>query len=804
MFNYHNNESLRKLVVGFGNLFNDMYVGKYNKNNTLVEKDRVPLTYGPKEKFIRRIKEVSTISDVTRSRITLPRMGFEMLGMSYDPTRKANKLRKTGGTITNGAQAYNYAEVPYLVNFGLYTFTRNIEENLQLVEQILPIFAPEFIISMNFNDLNKKVNVPIILTSSGISEIYEGDFSETRSITTTFSFIAKTYVYGEIKEQGVVENAELRMFEGGFEPDTDPESDLDQDGGTPGFGSGTPIPKPPPAVRPTNAIGIREIKEPIGIDSETVDTISRGPLAVSGYYPLYTTASGAVAASPHPTIVREGETTVGYHTHALDKTIYYMPNGLVMNKTMFHGNYPDLEPGPEIIDDPVEYSPPLIIGAGGNNVAWRSEQMLDGNPESLFFTIGDFFSADYRTMTLEEYDAKTDESIREAIQFNLNQLDARGVVRNSYLNENTTGWIMHNIEHPTSFGQIRFWDDEKINLWSRNAIRRTQIFREFVPNAKIGIWSFGSPVNPTAEINYVGNVITPPGYPDGIDSGLYFRNKHVEKSVKASQVEYNGETLFEAIHWLAPTFYQTTGEPGTDPRQRTIDGQRTDHAKQICDAIFAANGERKPVVGLYAQNYQIGPNEGRWAGELNSIEMAEMIGYADHSALWYYPTSYMDSTFENCRDRLEYDVDNRLEGIDTYDTYVSPDADVDPDVDPDPVGGIDDRPDDDRPDDDIADVTIGDAPFKPVPDFEPVPPTIKPPGFVAPDTEDGDSDGGGTVPEPGGTDDDSDDGGTVPEPGGTDDDSDGGGTVPEPGGTDDDSGSGTIPQPRSGGSGYGY
>jgi len=797
MFNYHNNESLRKLVVGFGNLFNDMYVGKYDKNNTLVEKDRVPLTYGPKEKFIRRIKEVSTISDVTRSRITLPRMGFEMLGMSYDPTRKANKLRKTGGTITNGAQAYNYAEVPYLVNFGLYTFTRNIEENLQLVEQILPIFAPEFIISMNFNDLNKKVNVPIILTSSGISEIYEGDFSETRSITTTFSFIAKTYVYGEIKEQGVIENAELRMFEGDFEPNTELEADLDQESEIPGFGGGTPIPKPPPAIRPTNAIGVTEIKEPVGFDSETVDTVSRGPFAVSGYYPLYTTASGAVAASPHPTLVREGETTVGYHTHTLDKTLYYMPNGLVMNKTMFHGNYPDLEPGPEIIDDPVEYSPPFIIGAGSNNVPWRSEQMLDGNPESLFFTIGNFFSADYKTMTLEEYDAKTDESIRETIQYNLNQLDARGVVRNSYLNENTTGWIMHNIEHPTSFGQIRFWDDEKITLWTKNAIRRTQIFREFVPNAKVGIWRFGDAVNPTAELNYVGDVITPPGYPDGIDSGLYFRNKHVENSVKASQIEYNGETLFEAVDWLAPTFYQTSGEgQPTDPRQRLIDGQRTDHTKQLCDAIFAANGERKPVVGIYAQNYQFGPNQGSWAGELNCIEMTQMLGYADHNALWYWPLSYMDANFEYCRDKLEYDVDNLLEGIDTYGTYESSDTDIVPD--PDPIGGDgdrpdddrpdDDRPDDDRPDDDIPEVTLGDAPDRPVPDSNTVPPTPRPPGFVAPDTEDDDSDGGGTVPEPGST----------------DDDSGGSGTVPEPGSTDDDSGgSGTVPQPRSGG-GYGY
>lgn len=326
MFSYYNNESLRKLVVGFGNLFNDMYVGKYDKDGNLTEKDRVPLTYGPKEKFIRRIKEVSTISDVTRSRITLPRMGFEMLGMSYDPTRKANKLRITSGAVSDGEAQSGFSAVPYLVNFGLYTFTRNIDENLQLVEQILPYFSPEFIISVNFNDVDKKVNVPIVLTSTGISEIYEGDFSETRSITTTFSFIAKTYVYGKIAPSPVITQSEISMFE-----DTD---------------TGDP-------TREINSIEIIEVKE---TPTENVEIISNtGPFSVDGYYPLYSNAEDAVAASPSPDLIRPGETTVGYHTHVLDGVKYYMPNGLVMGETQFHGDYiPDFGvplPRPEPQDD---------------------------------------------------------------------------------------------------------------------------------------------------------------------------------------------------------------------------------------------------------------------------------------------------------------------------------------------------------------------------------------------------------------------------------------------------------------------
>ena len=171
---YFNNEALRKLVVGFGTLFNDIRVTKGDNEQ---KQYKVPLTYSPKEKFIRRIQEPSTISEDTRTRITLPRMGFEMVGMNYDPTRHRNKLSKATFLDGTGETANSaYAEVPYLVNFGLYTFSRTIDENFQIIEQIAPYFSPEFIIKLNMTSVNKKVAVPIILTSIGNSEIYEGSF----------------------------------------------------------------------------------------------------------------------------------------------------------------------------------------------------------------------------------------------------------------------------------------------------------------------------------------------------------------------------------------------------------------------------------------------------------------------------------------------------------------------------------------------------------------------------------------------------------------------------------------------------
>ena len=214
MFQFFSNESLRKLVVWFGNLFNDVYVGKFDDSGEIVEKNRVPITYSPKEKFIRRIQEPSTITEDVRVEITLPRLGFEMLGMNYDPTRKVNKLRQTylldddGNEVIdeNGMLSFNYSEVPYLVNFGLYAFTRTIEENLQIVEQVASVFSPEFVISMNFNELNTNVNVPIILTSTGMSELYEGSFLEKRLVTTSFSFIAKSYIYGRERTKPATQN----------------------------------------------------------------------------------------------------------------------------------------------------------------------------------------------------------------------------------------------------------------------------------------------------------------------------------------------------------------------------------------------------------------------------------------------------------------------------------------------------------------------------------------------------------------------------------------------------------------------
>lgn len=213
MFTQFYNEAIRKLVIGFGSLFNDIRIVRKNADGTTKETIRVPLSYGPKEKFLRRIQESSSISDTSKVQITLPRIGFDITGFAYDSQRKTNKLRRRKVDGSDGlTNSWNYNEVPYIISFGLYAFSRNQDDNLQIIEQILPYFTPEFIVSFNMNDVNKKVDVPIVLNSVSTIEDYEGDFDTRRNLTSTFEFSAKAYIYGPVKTGKIILQSEIDIF----------------------------------------------------------------------------------------------------------------------------------------------------------------------------------------------------------------------------------------------------------------------------------------------------------------------------------------------------------------------------------------------------------------------------------------------------------------------------------------------------------------------------------------------------------------------------------------------------------------
>ena len=210
---YHN--SVRNLVIAFGSMFNDIYITRKNANGTTKEKIKVPISYGPKEKFLRRIYERSSISDGPKTEITLPRLAFEITGIDYDSQRKRNTMNKyhtVTGVTAGSPVSYDYAEVPYNFSFQLSAMVRHMDDALQITEQILPYFTPEFNVSLNMTSLHTKVDIPIILQSSTLNEDYEGDFDTRRSIITDFNFIAKSYVYGPVKTSKVIRTTDVTFW----------------------------------------------------------------------------------------------------------------------------------------------------------------------------------------------------------------------------------------------------------------------------------------------------------------------------------------------------------------------------------------------------------------------------------------------------------------------------------------------------------------------------------------------------------------------------------------------------------------
>jgi hypothetical protein len=215
MFSTYYNAAVRKLVIGFGSLFDNITIQRINSSNQQVDRIRVPLAYGPSEKFLMRLDNLSSINeDQTKPQITLPRMSFEITAISYDSTRAKNRLNQTWKTPgSDGSTSFSYSEVPYNVTFSLYAMVRNMDDGFQIMEQILPLFSPDFNIIINFTDLYKKVDVPIILNDVTLAEDYDGENQTRRNILLTFDFTAKTYVYGPEKTSQLITNATIRNWD---------------------------------------------------------------------------------------------------------------------------------------------------------------------------------------------------------------------------------------------------------------------------------------------------------------------------------------------------------------------------------------------------------------------------------------------------------------------------------------------------------------------------------------------------------------------------------------------------------------
>ena len=208
---YH--QTIRKYVAVFGTLFNDINIERKNSSGTVVERLKVPLAYGPKQKWLLAVQDTTADRKVIATRT--PRMGFAMTGISYDTARKLNTIGRnvkanTSSTTTNMITMYN--PVPYNFDFELFILVKNAEDGTQILEQILPYFTPEFTVTVNtIPDMNIKADVPIVLNSSSVADEYEGDLSTRRTITWTLSFVLKGFIYPNITSGQVIKTIEVNF-----------------------------------------------------------------------------------------------------------------------------------------------------------------------------------------------------------------------------------------------------------------------------------------------------------------------------------------------------------------------------------------------------------------------------------------------------------------------------------------------------------------------------------------------------------------------------------------------------------------
>ncbi len=208
---YFYNETIRKTVIAFGTLFNNIKIKKFASDGKAISQIKVPVAYGPMQRFLARIEQQANFDDNVA--ITLPRISFEITSYSYDPSRKSSPITKfTGKGSDKTKHKKIFLPVPYEIGFRLSFATKLQDDALQIVEQILPHFQPSYNVTVNMLEgVEEKRDIPFTLANVSFSDEYEGDFSTRRFIQYDLDFVAKTYFYSEVPtdEAGVIKKVQV-------------------------------------------------------------------------------------------------------------------------------------------------------------------------------------------------------------------------------------------------------------------------------------------------------------------------------------------------------------------------------------------------------------------------------------------------------------------------------------------------------------------------------------------------------------------------------------------------------------------
>ena len=214
---YH--KQIRNTVIAFGTIFNNINIKRLDSSGNPLQNIKVPLSYSPKEKFIARLDQNTDLTgDDSSVAITLPRLAFDITGYSYDPSRKLNKNQKLGVVTTNADTTKlntQYSPVPYNVSFELNVFVANSDDGLQIIEQILPYFQPDYTVTMiqDSTYMDTKRDIPFVLESVDYEDSYTGSLTSLRRIIYSLKFTAKIYLYGPISQSAVIKKVSADLYD---------------------------------------------------------------------------------------------------------------------------------------------------------------------------------------------------------------------------------------------------------------------------------------------------------------------------------------------------------------------------------------------------------------------------------------------------------------------------------------------------------------------------------------------------------------------------------------------------------------
>jgi len=205
---------IRKYIILFGTLFNNVHISRTDVSGNVTLLERVPITYGPKDKMLARVVQDPNIDRPTAT-YPLPMMAFEMTGFDYDGTRKLQTINRIAvvNPDDKAQNKYQYNPVPYNIGFRLSILVKNAEDGNKIVEQILPYFTPDWTTTVHLiPEMNVTMDIPVVLNNVQLDDVYDGDFKTRRSLVWNLDFTLKGYIYGPVKSTKIIKFANTEFF----------------------------------------------------------------------------------------------------------------------------------------------------------------------------------------------------------------------------------------------------------------------------------------------------------------------------------------------------------------------------------------------------------------------------------------------------------------------------------------------------------------------------------------------------------------------------------------------------------------